>query len=456
MKSLKKLSFVAMLCLGLAACKKDNEVAPELTVKKLSLQSSALATTNTLEDFESGSKTAYTTGSVTLSTGSWTFNDALIGDLTADAKVGTKSARIRNSGSLTMNFDVTDASSVSISHAVYGSDAGSTWQLLYSTDGGTSWQQTGSTVSSNTTTLNTVTFNTNLSGNVRFQIRKISGGTARINIDNISITSGGGTTPTDPSNPPAASTGDNSNLLMGNPSNALMSITSDNNYLMDQTYYAESYNRTQGKPNWVSWHLGASDLGSVGRTDNFRADTNLPSSWYAVSNTSYSGSGFDRGHNCPSGDRTSATTANSATFLMTNMMPQAPNNNQVTWANLENYTRSLVTAGSEAYIICGSYGTGGTGSNGGLTNTIDNGRITVPARTWKVIVILSNGSGDLSRVNNATRVIAVDMPNTNGLNSDWKAYRTNVDAIEAATGYDILSNVPTAIQSTIEAKVDNQ
>ncbi|WP_255412675.1 DNA/RNA non-specific endonuclease [Chitinophaga sp. S165] len=39
---------------------------------------------------------------------------------------------------------------------------------------------------------------------------------------------------------------------------------------------------------------------------------------------------MDRGHNCPSADRTS-TTANSSTFLMTNMIPQAPQNNQQTW-----------------------------------------------------------------------------------------------------------------------------
>ena len=50
----------------------------------------------------------------------------------------------------------------------------------------------------------------------------------------------------------------------------------------------------------------------------------------SVSSTSYSGSGFDRGHNCPSADRTGSVADNTATFLISNMMPQAPRNNQQT------------------------------------------------------------------------------------------------------------------------------
>jgi len=140
---------------------------------------------------------------------------------------------------------------------------------------------------------------------------------------------------------------------------------------------------------------------------------------------------------------------------MTNMIPQAPNNNEQTWANMESYIRSLVTAGNEVYVVMGSYGTGGTGSNG-TVNTIDGGHVTVPNHIWKVVVVLPNGNGDLARITTSTRVIAVNTPNVNTINSDWKTYRTSVDAIESATGYDLLSNVSTAIQSTIEARVDNQ
>jgi endonuclease G len=157
---------------------------------------------------------------------------------------------------------------------------------------------------------------------------------------------------------------------------------------------------------------------------------------------------------CPSADRTSSVANNSATFLMTNMIPQSPNNNQIPWANLENYTRSLVTAGNEVYIISGPAGQGGTGSVGYAT-TVGKG-VVVPAQTWKVIVVLPNGNGDLSRITASTRVIAILMANNQTVSSQaWGYYRVSVDAIEALTGYDFLSNVPLAIQNTLEAKVDN-
>lgn len=240
---------------------------------------------------------------------------------------------------------------------------------------------------------------------------------------------------------------------MGNPSGAVTSTSSPTNHLLTRPQYAVSYNRDQGKPNWVSWHLATTDLGSSARQDDFRADTDLPSGWYQVKATDYTGSGFDRGHNCPSADRTASIADNSATFLMSNMMPQAPNNNQQTWGNLEDYCRTLVRAGNELYIICGSYGRGGTGS-AGYETTIAGGRVTVPARCWKVLVVLPVGSNDVSRITASTRVIAVNTPNDNSLSSSWGNYRTTVDAIEDATGYDLLSALPSALQRTLEAKTD--
>ena len=244
------------------------------------------------------------------------------------------------------------------------------------------------------------------------------------------------------------------NLAMGNPSGAVTDATNyPNNYLMTKTQFTLSYSRDQGKPNWVSWHLSSAWLGSTPRQDNFAADAALPSSWYHVGSTSYSGSGFDRGHNCPSADRTGSVADNTATFLMTNMMPQAPVNNQQTWAGLENYARTLVGQGYECYIIAGSYGSGGTGANGYYT-TINSGQITVPSNCWKVLVVLPEGSSDASRVTTSTRVIAVNMPNSNSIGTAWGAYRTTVDAIETATGYNILSAVSSTVQATIESKVD--
>ena len=260
------------------------------------------------------------------------------------------------------------------------------------------------------------------------------------------------TAPSGPINPsqPALT----EHLTLGNPSGATTDPAQFTNYLLSKAQYALSYHRDRGIPNWTSWHLSSSWIGSAPRQDDFRADAALPAGWYQAQSTSYSGSGFDRGHNCPSADRTSTVADNSATFFMTNMMPQAPRNNQQTWANLEDYCRTFLSAGNELYIICGSYGRGGTGSSGYAT-TLDQSRVTVPTRCWKVVVILPTGTDDASRITAATRVIAIDTPNDNSISTTWGSYRTSVDAIEAATGLDLLSAVPTAIQQPIEARTDN-
>jgi endonuclease G len=140
---------------------------------------------------------------------------------------------------------------------------------------------------------------------------------------------------------------------------------------------------------------------------------------------------------------------------MTNMMPQAPNNNQGLWANLESYCRTLVSQGNELYIVAGPRGQGGQGSNGGITQKLDNNRVVVPSNTWKAIVVLPVGNTDLSRISNQTRVIAVDIPNTQSVGSSWGNYRISVDELENLTGFDLFDLIPASIQDQIEAQVDN-
>ncbi|MCD7034253.1 DNA/RNA non-specific endonuclease [Metabacillus sp. GX 13764] len=271
-------------------------------------------------------------------------------------------------------------------------------------------------------------------------------------LDPQSSTSSSGGTGSDTGTVPSGM--DDDNMGMGNPSSATASTSNSADYLMTKSQYDLSYNNSKHIPNWVSWHLDSADEGSTARQDTFREDTSLPAGWYQVQETEFSGSGFDRGHMCPSADRTASVTDNSATFLMTNMIPQAPKNNQITWANLENYSRSLADAGNELYIISGGYGTGGTGSNGYKT-TVGNG-VAVPAKTWKVIVVLPKGTNDVSRVSTSTRVIAVVMPNDQTASSKpWSSYRVSVDSIEAMTGYNFLSAVPASVQNAIEASVDS-
>ena len=244
-------------------------------------------------------------------------------------------------------------------------------------------------------------------------------------------------------------------LTMGNPSGATADVAVPNNYLMVKPELALSYNRDRGTPNWVSWHLADEWVGTLARVDTFRADPAVPAEWYRVLGTDYFQSGFDRGHMVPNADRDPATSIpiNQATFLMTNMIPQAPDNNQGPWADMENYLRTLLPA-NELYIVAGGSGVGGTGSNGFATTIVD-GRVTVPASTWKVVLVIPKGTDDVSRVTPAARTIAVIMPNVQGIrNNDWTSYIVSVDAVEQLSGYDFFANVADPVEYSIEAGIN--
>ena len=239
----------------------------------------------------------------------------------------------------------------------------------------------------------------------------------------------------------------NVHIMLGNPSDATESVANPDNYLMVKAQYVLSYNRSKETLNWASWQLNKSWLGSVDRQNNFRPDSLLPPGWERVTPSAYSGSGYDKGHVVPSGDRTRNVEDNSATFLMTNMIPQTPDNNRRTWEGLESYCRELVNQGKELYIIAGPLDSQGKPLKG---------KVTIPRTTWKVVVILDRPGTGIGGVSANTRVIAVDVPNQQGINPDWKAYRISVDLLEEMTDYNFLSNVPTAIQDVIEENIDIQ
>ena len=182
--------FAAVALLG--GCAKLDTPPAVLTAQALAQNAAAAGFP---EAFEAGTKTAYASGTVALASGAWTFDDALLGNSTADVKAGSQSARVRNSGTLTMNFDLTSgASVVTLDHARYGSDAASTWELWASTNSGASFSKIGSTVTASGTALATASFTVNLAGTVRLQIRKTDGSANRVNFDNLTVQTYGGTT----------------------------------------------------------------------------------------------------------------------------------------------------------------------------------------------------------------------------------------------------------------------
>src|SRR2546423_4352344 len=201
--------------------------------------------------------------------------------------------------------------------------------------------------------------------------------------------------------PPVSSPPAEVQLVLGNPSNATTNTDDKDNFLMVKKQFVLAYNDTKGGANWVTWHLQASDIGTVNRGD-FHVDKDLPAGFKRVTKADYNNSGFDRGHLCNSKDRRKTVANNAATFNMTNILPQRPGNNQGPWKGLEDFSRSLARQGNELYITAGAFGS---------LKHIAHGKVNVPKTFWKVIVVIPKGDDDINRINADTRTIAGCMPN---------------------------------------------
>ena len=454
---LKKLSIFLSFSLLFSSCV-GVYIPPTNTPTRTTPSVQTKVASNFPEGFDGASKSRYEGGNITVSSGQWYLENAIMGSADNDQKEGVKSIRMKEMAKLRMNFDIpSGVQQVRFKYGVYQLDKESSFELWASTNSGTSWNKVGSTITATDKSLRDALFNVNIQQSARIEIRKTDGSVNRLNIDDIIVMtygSSGSSTSTPIPNGSTTATRDD-NLALGNPSNAVTNTSYSDNYLMVKNAYTLSYNKNKSIANWVSWHLSTAWQGDTPRQNDFRPDTSLPENWVEVTPSDYARSGFDRGHLCPSSDRDATIEENQETFFMTNMTPQAPEHNQNIWKNLEEYERLLTQQGNEVYIIAGTTGQGGTGTTGFAKTIGKNNNITVPASLWKIIVVLPVGQNDVLRINEDTRIIAVNIPNENSVGANsWKNYRVSVDELERLTGYDFLSNVSVDIQTVIEEKVD--
>ena len=228
--------------------------------------------------------------------------------------------------------------------------------------------------------------------------------------------------------------------------------TPSDDILVRRLEYTTSFNPARGIPNWVSYDLEASHFGPEDRCDCFTFDPELPAGLTHYTTADYTGAGtfqgfgIDRGHLARSFDRTSGSLDNATTYYFSNIIPQASDLNQGPWAELENYLGDLAQhQDKEVYIIAGPAGSQGTLKN--------EGRITLPAYSWKVAVIMPRNEGldDVTSVEDVD-VIAVIMPNQPGVREvDWHTYLTTVNAVETLSGYNLLALLPDNIETLVES-----
>lgn len=114
------------------------------------------------------------------------------------------------------------------------------------------------------------------------------------------------------------------------------------------------YNVDKNAPALVLWSLSASDLGRNKRptSQTFLVDPECPRP--RAKSSDFARTGFQRGHLCPSADRSCCVQLMRATFIMSNVAPMTPTLNMQGFAQAEEHARAVARAGYRCMMLAGS------------------------------------------------------------------------------------------------------
>lgn len=146
--------------------------------------------------------------------------------------------------------------------------------------------------------------------------------------------------------------------------------------------YTTYYDAKLGEPDSVSWLLTPA-MGNcktkLPRLNKFVADPLIPNTKF---NIYYQGSGYDQGHQFDADDASCSTIDESECWYFSNMVPQLPNLNRITWRALESYTRKLAST-TTVKVTCGVSGSFGLMVGVDSKKTKHPSNINIPAKCWK-------------------------------------------------------------------------
>ena len=185
-------------------------------------------------------------------------------------------------------------------------------------------------------------------------------------------------------------------------------------------------------------HNGLPDNG-VGRNEAWATDPNIPYR-YQTDKSDYSGSGFSRGHMCPSADRQTTVEQNRQTFYYSNMQPQYQNHNGVLWDQMEVKVRSWDTASFRDTLYVVKAGT--IRDDQILTHTSSG--MPVPQYFYMAVLCVKN---------NQYKAVAFWTVHENVArkNQNLGDYAISIDELEEKTGIDFFCNLPDDIEEQVES-----
>ena len=197
---------------------------------------------------------------------------------------------------------------------------------------------------------------------------------------------------------------------------------------------------------WTAYQMTSSYSGGAGYDGQFEEDPSLnPAFRVSDSRYFYSGSGFTRGHICPSADRQYSKAANHQTFYYTNMQPQyynfnAGENYTSPWVRLENQVRSWANNATfdTLYVV-----KGGTIEDDQLLMKIRN-ELRVPKYFFVAL---------LGKTSTGYRAVGFWLEHDNQPHTGTESlgnYAMNIRELEELTGIDFFCNLPDETENHVE------
>ena len=199
------------------------------------------------------------------------------------------------------------------------------------------------------------------------------------------------------------------------------------------TYYTLSYNSIDKQAEWVAYSLTPMLInGTQKRTSKFMADPMIKD---AVRPSSYSKSGYDRGHLCPAADMKLNLVSMNESFYMSNMSPQTPSFNRGIWAKLEDKVRDWALQKNGVYVVTGPLLNKSCGSV--------NQKIAVPCAYYKIV---------FKQTKTGVEAIAFLLPNVGSAGS-LKQFVVSIDYLETLTGIDFFASLSDNQEAKFESVV---
>ncbi|MDB4291910.1 DNA/RNA non-specific endonuclease [Maribacter sp.] len=208
--------------------------------------------------------------------------------------------------------------------------------------------------------------------------------------------------------------------------------------VVQHNYYTLSYNERYEQAEWVAYVLKETHLTSDDRKrPYFIEDPKVRSK--SADWRNYKGSGYDRGHLCPAGDRRFSEQAYNETFYTSNISPQDRAFNAGVWNRLEQRVRQWAKRYGSVFVVTGGVLEEGLGEIG--IEAVD-----VPKFYYKIVA-----KGD----SNDIEVLAFLMEGKESTRP-LKEFTVSIDELEKRTGIDFFEKLPTAMQQKLENEVETK